>query len=523
MLARCPLFAPVCLAAVLSPVLIAQEPVPTPQNPQEKPKPADVPIPIPLDQEAVRRGVPVRDLTVEDALRMGRANNVDLHAAELRPQQAAMDLLVTEAVFNPELYGSVGYQDASSPSLNAFSPSSTSKTVDATLGWRQRVVTGGLFDLAFHPMRTDTVSSSGAFSPQLYTSNWVTSYTQPLLRSAWSDYNNAPISAARANVASSQFDFERTVQNTLQTIVTAYWELSFARENYRVVAASLQVAREQLRITNERIRVQELAARDRVADEAEVATRNEQMIVAENDIRRREDALRRLLFPDRQEGVWSYTLRPTSDIAVTPAVETLPWQDYADKAIEERPDLKSLRSLVSIAEQDLLRAGRDVLPELDLVSSYSSIGVNDQFPQAWQDSTEFPYPTWSVRLQFSIPIGNQSARAHRQRAELEVERRRRELYGAMLDVQTEIRDAVRSLESLAQSIVASGESVRLAATNLETEQVKLRVGSSTAFEVQRRNQSLQEARSRHLRNQLDYRVASSRLLQARGKLQAPPP
>ena len=64
-------------------------------------------------------------------------------------------------------------------------------------------------------------------------------------------------------------------------------------------------------------------------------------------------------------------------------------------------------------------------------------------------------------------------------------------------------------------------SVRLAETNLETEQVKLRVGSSTAFEVQRRNQDLRTARSRHLRNQLDYRAAQSRLQHAQGLLSVP--
>ena len=66
------------------------------------------------------------------------------------------------------------------------------------------------------------------------------------------------------------------------------------------------------------------------------------------------------------------------------------------------------------------------------------------------------------------------------------------------------------------------ESERLAETNLETEQVKQRVGASTAFEVQRRNQELREARSRLLRNQLDYRTAESRLLYAQGLLEAEP-
>lgn len=79
---------------------------------------------------------------------------------------------------------------------------------------------------------------------------------------------------------------------------------------------------------------------------------------------------------------------------------------------------------------------------------------------------------------------------------------------------------MRNLQTLAQSIRASGESVRLATVNLDTERVKLQVGSSTAFEVQRRNQDLLEARTRLLRNQLDFRAAESALLHAQGLLQA---
>ena len=57
---------------------------------------------------------------------------------------------------------------------------------------------------------------------------------------------------------------------------------------------------------------------------------------------------------------------------------------------------------------------------------------------------------------------------------------------------------------------------------METEQFKLRVGASTVFEVQRRNQELREARGRLLRNQLDYRTAESRLLYVQGLLKVEP-
>jgi outer membrane protein len=476
--------------------------------------------PIPVDQEADQRGAPVRELTLEDALRIGRNQNVGLRSAELLPEQARMDLLYAEAGFEPELYGNASYGESESPTRSQFQPSTSRTTIDAALGWRQRVATGGLFDLAFRPARYET-SGSSAYPDRQYTAEWAASYRQPLLRSAWTDYNLAPINSARLGVNQAQHEFDRTVQDTLLSIVTAYWELAFARENWRVVLSALDVAREQMRITDERIRVGALTVRDRIADESEVARRKEELITAENEIRAREDDLRRLLFDATDPALWQFNLRPASPITVTPDPRPRAFEPLVDVAMAHRPDLSSQRSAVARAEVAQLEANRDALPNLDLVGSWSSDGARDQFHQAWSDATNMDYPDWSVALEFSIPIGNHAARARQQKAALEVERQRRLLHAATLDVTKEVREGVRNLQSLTQSVAASAESVRLAKSNLETEQIKLRVGASTAFEVQRRNQDLSEARSRHLRNQLDYRVAESRLLHAQGILEAP--
>lgn len=508
------------LTVALAPDVIAQEPAA--QNPAApgSPQAAATERPIPVDLEAERRGAPVRSLTLEDALRLGRTHNVDLKAAELVPEQARLDVMFAEAAFEPELYGSAGYKEAESPTRNLFQPSVSQTTLDASLGWRQRVATGGLFDLAFFPARYET-SGSSAFPDRQYTAEWSASFRQPLLRGAWTDYNLARVDAARYGLSQARHQFDRAVQDTLLRIVQAYWDLVFARENWRVVNFALDVAKEQLRITEERIRVAELAPRDRVADEAEVALRREELIVAENLIRTREDDLRRLLFGGEDPALWNFNLRPANEITVQPDARERPFEPLVDAALANRPDLNSLRSGVAAAETALLEAERDTLPSLDFVGAYSSDGVRDQFYQAWRDSADQQYPDWSVRLEFAIPLGNHAARSRERRAALEVERQRRLLHAAALDVTTQVREAARTLQSLAESIQASGESVRLGTVNLETEQVKLRVGASTAFEVQRRNQELREARSRHLRNQLDYRVAESRLLHAQGLLSVP--
>jgi outer membrane protein TolC len=303
-------------------------------------------------------------------------------------------------------------------------------------------------------------------------------------------------------------------------VVQGYWELVFARENWRVQQTALAVAVEQLRITEERIRVQALAPRDRVADEAEVARRREQLINAENAIRAQEDVVRQLLFGAEATTAWRTNVRPASPIAVETAVDGLQFEPLVEVALANRPDVRSLRSAIAAAEVAKVQADRDTLPDLDLVGGYSSDGVRNSFRDAYYDATDQQYPDWSLRLEFSLPFGNQAARSRSLRAKLEVERQRRLLQAAILDVTRQVRDAVRSLQTLAQSIQASSESVRLATVNLDTERRKLQVGSSTAFEVQRRNQDLLEARTRLLRNQLDFRTAQSRLLHAQGLLKA---
>ncbi|MBL8752113.1 MAG: TolC family protein [Planctomycetes bacterium] len=498
----------------------AQSPAEVPKpSPTERVEPQGPERPNPIDAEAEQRNSPVRALSLEEALRVGAAHNVGLRAAEIAPQQARLELLFAEAGFEPELYGSVGYADGKTPARNAFSPANETTSLDAQLGWRQRVITGGLFDLAYQPTRFESRDSGGAFPERQFSSEWTASYRQPLLRSAWTDYGLAPINAARYRLSQANADFDRAVQDTLLAIVDAYWNLAFARENWRVVASALEVAEEQLRITDERIRVQALAPNDRVESEAEVARRREELIVAENAIRAGEDDLRRLLFDGTDTSLWRINLRPTSPIP--PRVRTdLAFEPLVEVALASRPDLKSQRSNIAAAEVALLQADRDLLPELDLVGGYSSDGVRDQFHLAFGDALDQQYPDWSVRLEFVLPIGNHAAKARAQQARLEVERQRRLLHAATLDVCKEVRDAVRTLTSLAESLQASAESVRLATTNLNAEKVKLRVGASTAFDVQRRNQELREAKSRHLRNQLDYRTGESRLLHAQGLLRA---
>ena len=81
---------------------------------------------------------------------------------------------------------------------------------------------------------------------------------------------------------------------------------------------------------------------------------------------------------------------------------------------------------------------------------------------------------------------------------------------------------MRNLKTLAESIRAATESVRLAENDLDTAQHKQQVGTLTPFDVQQRNQELQAARSRLRRNEVNFRVAEAVYRHVQGKLSVPP-
>ena len=73
----------------------------------------------------------------------------------------------------------------------------------------------------------------------------------------------------------------------LDAIAEAYFNLLFAREDWIVRYQSLELAREQLRNTEKKIELGDLAPRDRIADQAEVAKKEEELITAEQAILKR--------------------------------------------------------------------------------------------------------------------------------------------------------------------------------------------------------------------------------------------
>jgi outer membrane protein TolC len=141
-------------------------------------------------------------------------------------------------------------------------------------------------------------------------------------------------------------------------------------------------------------------------------------------------------------------------------------------------------------------------------------GLSDAVDQV----TGGDFPGWSVGLELGIPIQNRDARARATIAELAVDQGRTGIDQVRQLVTTEVRLAVRGVETASQELESARVSVRLQTANLDAERKKFTNGLSTSFQILQVEEDLTNARSREVRAVTGYRRALVEYNRAIGKL-----
>ncbi|HLA13711.1 MAG TPA: TolC family protein, partial [Gemmatimonadaceae bacterium] len=119
------------------------------------------------------------------------------------------------------------------------------------------------------------------------------------------------------------------------------------------------------------------------------------------------------------------------------------------------------------------------------------------------------YPSWSVELAVSYPLG--TARAEVDAARVSLQRRQREaaLRAAQQRVILEVNAAVREVETNYKRLETSATTVGLFERRLDGEQRKFASGLSTSFLVFQAQRDLSAAREAQARSLLEYHLAAA--------------
>ena len=101
----------------------------------------------------------------------------------------------------------------------------------------------------------------------------------------------------------SDINLESVVTQTLRNVRNAYWDLSYAINNLKAQQESLALSQQSLKDNQKRVEIGTMAPIDIVQAQAEVATNESSVIVAEAAIKQAQDNLRALILDPGDAGL----------------------------------------------------------------------------------------------------------------------------------------------------------------------------------------------------------------------------
>jgi outer membrane protein TolC len=248
--------------------------------------------------------------------------------------------------------------------------------------------------------------------------------------------------------------------------------------------------------------------------EAGVATREEAVIVAENNVRNVEDRLKELLslFEERERG--GVVIVPTDAPQFTIAAIDL--EKALEAAFDHRPDYHQARLEIESRALNERFTRNQLLPTLDLQGQVGMNGLDNNLGDAFNHFASGNWVQYQVGFSFRYPLGNRAARSRFTRARLEVEQAKALLERTEQRILVEVREAVRNVETNIKRVSVTRGARELAQKKLEAEEKKLAVGLSSVREVLRFQDDLSSEQSRESRALTDYNVSLANLERAKG-------
>ena len=472
-------------------------------------------------------GEQVLRVTRDDAVRMAVENNPDLAVSRFDPAISQTQVAAARGAFVPTLDTAVQRNSQQQPPINLFAGASgvqtdlwsSSVSVNQLMPWG-----GGSYSVGWDSSRTTTNSLISSFDPSL-ASTLTMSFSQPLLRSFRIDQARAQLDITETNVEIADTRFREARIATTANAEQGYWAYVAALALVDVQQRSLDLALELERTNRARVDVGQSPPLDLVAARAEAAQRRENLIVARTVARQAEDLLRTLILDPRRPDYWSIRLEPADRV---PAVGVPPNVDAAvQRALSERTDLVRARKEIQNSETNINLSRSESLPDLRLQAHYLTDAAGGTrllreggFPGTvvGREATGFgsvlgqllsaDYPTWTVGLSFSYPLGNSTEEANLARARIERDQAAARLKTLEVSTVREVRDAAWRLEQNQQRIETTRLGRELAEQRLDAEQKRFEVGMSTSFLVIQAQRDLAVARNNELQALLDYQLAA---------------
>jgi outer membrane protein TolC len=477
-------------------------------------------------------------LSLDDCILRALKNNLAIQVAEYGPQQSETSLAGAQAQYLPtmSLRYTPGHSESASYSwLDTTGTTTIQLTNQYNGSINELTPLGGTLTASLSSTRTDSNSRATTINPR-YSANLSLSYSQPL-RGFGPKMTNRSITIASNSYESSQISFVNTVQGTIYSVISSYWNLVYSVENLKVQRLGLQLSKDLLARNQRSVEIGTMAPMDVLTAQADVASREAGILAAEASVKANEDGLKVLinLSPDEEKG-----LREIVTLDQPTFVEEKIEVDQAlAVAMQKRSDLQISRLNLKNTDLNLAYAKNQLLPDFRLNASWSSPGLSGTqllyennnaltgaligtvpgfASQAWKDAFGFKYTNWSVSVTLNLNLSDYLTRNNYISAKLNMDQALLSMTQQEQQIIQEIRNSVRQVQTNYKQVQAYRIARDLSEQKYNAEQEKLRIGQSTDYLVLQYLRDFLSAQVGELNSIIGYNIAQAGLDRSMGVL-----
>jgi outer membrane protein len=417
--------------------------------------------------------------------------------------------------FDPFVNGIVNWGHSTQPESNTVISGTsalvtTAKTSDFSIG--QTFATGGTALLSYNNLNQFQNSFRSTINPNTASSLDLT-VSQPLLQGFGLALNNRTIRIAKNNIKAADLVFKQQLLNTVSNIVSLYWNLVAANLNVDVKAQAVAVSQKLYEDNQKQVEVGTLAPIEVVRAEAQLASDQQALVLAQSAVLQLEAILKSALSRNGlTDDVVSQARVVATDPIRIPDVEPIePIQDLVSRALDSRPDLAQSRVQIDnskIAVQGtrnallpLLSAVADVRnnalagPQNTVIGPVSQTtgliqnppiadpfflgGYGDILGQLFGRN----FPNYTVGLNLTIPLRNRAAQANMATATLNLRQNELQVQRQTNQIRVDVTNALIALQEARAQYQAAIKQRTLEEQTVDADQKKLALGATTIFQL----------------------------------------
>ena len=502
----------------------------------------------------------VDQVTLKDVIALALQNNPGIAAQRLEPVRQGQEILRSQSRFDPTLAAEAEESHTILPNASSLTGTREQRIDDRTANFHliKTFRPGTTATVDFLNERVDNNAHFNQLRPQ-YKPQLNLSVVQPLLQNFGWDFSYLVVRVAEQTADAAVYTYKAQLADFVQQVIEAYWNVVRTREAVAVQRESKALADRTVEENQARVRVGLLPPVAVLEAQADAASRQEQVLIAENAYAVARQQLAQLVFY-RPDGTFvPRTLEPT-DAPEREEIAVDLDQSLAN-ALAERAEIQASARGVRAQLLNERIAGNALLPRLDVVGSYALNGLSgvnqpivvsdtrisaipitgarcDPIPGSTAFFCRIPrtlssafagpaseaydrlndFRSYSFGLQFQMPLSNAAARG--QLAESRIARTQAELNHRQLlsQVTLEVRQTVADVLSTRQRIDTTRVARELAEENLRNQSKRHEVGMATTKDLLDFQTRLTTARAAEVQANVDHAIALAHWRRAQGEL-----